>query len=334
VGHEEIDAAIAWHSVLEREVQLMETWERAVCVVWSWKSPVDSMSGNSNANGISNRNRSTSNDSSSSSTSSSDSSDSSDSDSGSESESSSSSSSASSSSRSSQESRDSRSALSEIFSKLRCHAWSSEDEEKRCRKLGRWSEQEEALLQQIGKRSIALLSEDEQHQSLITILNILFALCYDLRLQGGGEPSPVAAWHLNVLAGSLAGLLTWDRVDAMCQNAHRRSLIYPYLTAWRLTQQVWQDVKCIAYLGRTTMLKYLLMAREICEADEQRKIFCLLFLDDLISFLQQVTFAQLAALWDEIQHVRIEPSHVGLDLDMWHELAASMSRQDLQDADI
>jgi hypothetical protein len=326
VGHEEIDAAMAWHSVLEREVQLMETWERAVCVVWSWKSPVDSMSGNSNANGISSRNRSTSNYSCSSCTSSSDTSDTSDtsdSDSGSE----------SASSRSSQQSRDSRSALSEIFSKLRCHAWSSEDEEKRCRKLGRWSEQEEALLQQIGKRSIALLSEDEQHQSLITILNILFALCYDLRLQGG-EPSPVAAWHLNVLAGSLAGLLTWDRVDAMCQNAHRRSLIYPYLTAWRLSQQVWQDVKCIAYLGRTTMLKYLLMAREICEADEQRKIFCLLFLDDLISFLQQVTFAQLAALWDEIQHVRIEPSHVGLNLDMWHELAASMSRQDLQDADI
>ncbi|MFH4976779.1 hypothetical protein AB6A40_003488 [Gnathostoma spinigerum] len=103
-------------------------------------------------------------------------------------------------------------------------------------------------LKNIPSRKLPGLTESEDRDVALSLVDILFAYLYDVRTTFG-EHSVESGWTISKLSPSLSFLLRWNSpFEALC-GAIRRSLCYPLYRHWELSQMVVQDLTQVLRRG-------------------------------------------------------------------------------------
>lgn len=127
-------------------------------------------------------------------------------------------------------------------------------------------EKEEMLT--MKNREFLIENEGERRAIGLGLLDLLLAFVYDYRMTSG-DPTVESCWTVTILSPSLSWLETYrgenknnHTVAAVIRTFFRRSLTYPYLRMWTLTQKCVDDVKQIVSGGRRVILRCLLRVKK------------------------------------------------------------------------
>lgn len=148
---------------------------------------------------------------------------------------------------------------------------------------GEMGEEERAELASLRNKEFLPLTGAEEKAVALGLLDLLLAFAYDHRTTGG-EPTVESCWTLATLSPALCWLETWratapgegddddDRdatipppalVAAVVRSFYRRSLTYPYLRLWALSERCVADARAmlLAANSRRRALRCLLRVR-------------------------------------------------------------------------
>ena len=129
---------------------------------------------------------------------------------------------------------------------------SHEEDEAHCKLT---SEEKELLL---SIKNIAItVHPDRMHAALFSLVDILCAYCYDVRMTQH-DPTPESAWTISILSPTLSWLVPSTSLRHTLIGFVRRVLVYPYLRRYDLARLCIKDCIVILKLGTRRLLKCLL----------------------------------------------------------------------------
>ena len=187
--------------------------------------------------------------------------------------------------------------------------------------LGGFNEMERNVMQnKLPRRGYVIGKNSKEEKSVILgLVDILYAYCYDHRMNIG-EENVESALNISRLSARLSWLESYehdgDNIVLVMQYAIRRSLIYPYFRNWKFSKKILEDCAKIVLLGKKCILKSLLQVRKIFEISDTHYIFNKIFIDDYCAYIQIIDANVFLSLGNEMNSsVRlITKEKVGLSI--------------------
>lgn len=136
------------------------------------------------------------------------------------------------------------------------------------------------------------INPHQTQTTLLHVLDLLYAYVYDHRTTSG-DPTVESSWTIVNLSPTLSWLEVYtppyDSVLDVMRGCVRRGLIYPYLRNWDFVAEVLVgDVVGILGGGRRMVIRCLLAIRDILEKSESHYLFCKIWIDPLLSWVQVI----------------------------------------------
>ena len=177
-----------------------------------------------------------------------------------------------------------------------------------------FTDEEKESMRRLPKTRFLSMPLHECLASLLILVDILVAYAYDHRFTCG-QGSVESGWTIATLSRTLSWL---DSAPELCRSdnrselllhclcdAVRRTLCFPYLRCWSMSNIVIQDVANILKRGLRCTLKCILQVRRLLEKDEARYLLNKLYVDSLCVWLQQcVTDNHCVALGRAVEAIR------------------------------
>lgn len=185
-------------------------------------------------------------------------------------------------------------------------------------------------MKQLGNREY-LLSSEEKCAVLLSLVNILYAYCYDVRTTMG-EHTVESGWTVNKLSSALCWLQSFTSLKQVLISSMRRSLCYPLYREWRLSCAIQQDVNTILSQGKRSILKCLLSIHSIFNSSEPRYILNQLYIQDYCIWIQQVSDKRIRKLAEAFKEVTISKSDLGFDLEELETAARIVEEEEVERA--
>jgi len=178
-----------------------------------------------------------------------------------------------------------------------------------------FSAEEQGSLLALPHRSHKL-AESERVPVFLTLLDILFAERYDLRINEG-EPGPESGWCIAKLSPSLSSCTKHASLKQTIYSSIRRCLIYPLYRNWDLAITVWRDVRDILRIGKAAVVKSLLRVLKSFGETEGYYIFSQLYIQDYAVWIQRVPDSHLESLCTALNKLipGLEKAEARLELD-------------------
>lgn len=170
-------------------------------------------------------------------------------------------------------------------------------------------------LKNLSSRSY-ILSKDEKRQLLLSLVDILLAYAYEIRI-GEGETSPESQWTVCKLSSTLSWLEDhFTSVKDVIICFMRRSLVFPLYRNYQVSQEVVKDVITIIKSKKCT-LKCLLEIRRILNSGcDSRYILNDLYINDYCLWIQKVKQSTLEKLSESIKKTSQQVTKDDLELDL------------------
>lgn len=176
-----------------------------------------------------------------------------------------------------------------------------------------FSDQDKEDMLQLPRKE-HLLDKGTKSMAFLGLADILYAWCYNHRITLG-ENSVESAWNIAKLSSTLSWLDSFTSLKDVAVGNIRRSLTFPLVRNWLLSQQVLKDTAHVLSLGRKKVLKCLFEIRRIFNSSEPRYLLNQLYINDYCVWLQKVKENKFISLGDSLRKVRVLKADVGLDLD-------------------
>ncbi|CAK9810353.1 Protein SHQ1 homolog [Anthophora quadrimaculata] len=174
-----------------------------------------------------------------------------------------------------------------------------------------------------------LLNNEEIHKSLLSIVDILFASCYNHRTTMG-ENTVESSWTVNKLSSTLSWFDDFSDAEQVIIACFRRSICYPLCRNWNLSNKVLEDVKKVIKLGKKYIIKrFCEIHRLFNDSCEPRYILNQLYIKDYLIWLQQINEALIESLGSLISNVQPLKEDMHLDLLELEQAAYSVQEEDL-----
>uniref|UniRef100_A0A8D8LW26 Protein SHQ1 homolog n=1 Tax=Cacopsylla melanoneura TaxID=428564 RepID=A0A8D8LW26_9HEMI len=192
------------------------------------------------------------------------------------------------------------------------------------------SASEQEIMKQLGNREY-LLGSQEKCAALLSLVNILYAYCYDVRTTQG-EHTVESAWTINKLSSTLCWLQSFTSLKQVLISNMRRSLCYPLYREWRLNCAVQDDVRIILSQGKRSILKCLLSIHTMFNNSEPRYLLNQLYIVDYCIWIQQVSDKRIQNLADALNEVTISKSDLRFDLEELETAAHIVQEEEMERA--
>ncbi|CAK9825353.1 Protein SHQ1 homolog [Anthophora retusa] len=174
-----------------------------------------------------------------------------------------------------------------------------------------------------------LLNNEEIHKLLLSLVDILFASCYNHRTTMG-ENTVESSWTVNKLSSTLSWFDDFSDVEQVIKACFRRSICYPLCRNWNLSNKVLEDVKKVIKLGKKYIIKrFCEIHRLFNDSCEPRYILNQLYIKDYLIWLQQINEALIESLGSLISNVQPLKEDMHLDLLELEQAAYSVQEEDL-----
>ncbi|KHN78421.1 Protein SHQ1 -like protein [Toxocara canis] len=185
-------------------------------------------------------------------------------------------------------------------------------------------------LKELPKRKLPKLSEECTKRVALSLIDILFAYLYDLRINDG-EHSVESGWTIAKLCPSLCYLVRWTSAKEALTGAVRRSLCYPLYRHWDLAMCVASDLKSLLPKGRSAILHCLVDIRSVFSTSgDFRYLLNDLYMTDYCIWIQSADDQLVEWLREELEQVELQKNDVQLELEET-ELEAKLMALDVAD---
>ena len=156
------------------------------------------------------------------------------------------------------------------------------------------------------------LTSEQERSAFLCLADILFAYAFDHRTTEG-DPTVESSWTIMTMSVSLSWLEYFNPpydaiVDILRWNV-RRSLIYPYLRSLSLSVKICSDVCRIISGGRRTVIRCLLQLHRIMEKSESHYLLNKLYIDPLISWIQECSESKVRDFGREIEALLVNDTN-------------------------
>ncbi|XP_025053771.1 protein SHQ1 homolog isoform X2 [Alligator sinensis] len=176
-----------------------------------------------------------------------------------------------------------------------------------------FSEEEREQLRKFTNKSY-LLDKRTCHQVYLSLVDILLAYCYEVRVTGG-EKNVESPWSIRKLSATLCWLETFSSVPDVLVSFGRRVLCYPLYRHFRLVTCAFSDAAMVLQLGKSAVLKCLLDIHKIFRENDPAYILNDLYISDYCIWIQKTKSKKLAALGESLQQAKITKAHLGFELE-------------------
>ncbi|KAF8938270.1 hypothetical protein BGZ58_001259 [Dissophora ornata] len=180
-----------------------------------------------------------------------------------------------------------------------------------------FSAKEQELMRDLPRREYIL---ENTKSTYLTLIDILFAYSYDLRVSEG-DTTVETAWTICKLSPSMAALDQFTTLRETLLASFRRALAYPLSRNWNLAMKVLQDVYVILKLGRRGILRALLAIKDVLDHDDVYYIYSKMFIEDYCVWIQSASEKVVRTLAHELHHFKLEKSELGWHLEELEALA-------------
>ncbi|GAB1291114.1 Protein SHQ1 homolog [Apodemus speciosus] len=157
-----------------------------------------------------------------------------------------------------------------------------------------FSEEEKYQLRKFVNKSY-LLDKTAHRQVYYSLVDILLAYCYDVRVTEGEHS-------------------TWTDIHEILVSFGRRVLCYPLYRHFKLVRKAYRDTIKILQLGKSAVLKCLLDVHKIFQENDPAYILNDLYISDYCVWIQKAKSKKLAALTEALKAVSLSKTQLGLEL--------------------
>ena len=178
-----------------------------------------------------------------------------------------------------------------------------------------------------AKRDTQLLA-DRKYPTFLSIIDILFANCFDARVTFY-EHSSESGWSIAKLSPTLVCSDSFNSLKEVVIACSRRSLIYPMYRRFDLTVKVWSDLSKLLKSGRASIVKVLLNLSSIFTESEGRYLFNQLFIDQYIAWVQKIKPDKFDKVANDLDNIVSALTKNDLELELAElEAAAEMVKKE------
>ncbi|XP_004676606.1 PREDICTED: protein SHQ1 homolog [Condylura cristata] len=200
----------------------------------------------------------------------------------------------------------------DIYSKMTASLGKNQKQENHAA-LVSFSEEEKYQLRKFVNKSY-LLDKTAVHQVYFSLIDILLAYCYEIRVTEG-EKNVESPWNIRKLSPTLCWFETWSNVHEILVSFGRRVLCYPLYRHFKLVIKAYRDTIKILQLGKSAVLKCLLDIHKIFQENDPAYILNDLYISDYCVWIQKTKSKKLTALAEALQKVSLTKSQLGLELE-------------------
>ncbi|XP_057562030.1 protein SHQ1 homolog isoform X4 [Hippopotamus amphibius kiboko] len=176
-----------------------------------------------------------------------------------------------------------------------------------------FSEEEKYQLRKFVNKSY-LLDKRAHRQVYYSLIDILLAYCYEIRVTEG-EKNVESAWNIRKLSPTLCWFETWTNVHEILVSFGRRVLCYPLYRHFKLVMKAYRDTIKILQLGKSVVLKCLLDIHKIFRENDPAYILNDLYISDYCVWIQKAKSKKLAALAEALKKASLTKAQLGLELE-------------------
>lgn len=184
-----------------------------------------------------------------------------------------------------------------------------------------------SVLKSFGNKEY-LLNKEDKKSALLSLIDIIYAYCYNIRANLG-EENAESAWLINKLSSTLSWFRSFDTFDEVVLSCVRRSLCYPLYRRWDLSILLFSDVRKIFENGCVCLLTCLLDVYKIFNSSEPRYVLNQLYIKDYCIWIQQLKSTHFDTVIKLFDNIRIEKGFLQLDLEEL-EVAAMSVNEDIE----
>lgn len=159
-----------------------------------------------------------------------------------------------------------------------------------------------------------LLDKGTKSVVYLGLADILYAWCYNHRVTLG-ENCVESAWNIAKLSSTLSWLDSFTHLKDVAVSSVRRSLTFPLVRNWLLSQEVLRDTSQILLLGRKMVLKCLLEIQRLFNASEPRYLLNQLYITDYCVWIQKEKDSKLISLADSLKKLKVKKCDMNVDLE-------------------
>ncbi|KAM5313932.1 protein SHQ1 homolog isoform 1-T1 [Glossophaga mutica] len=159
-----------------------------------------------------------------------------------------------------------------------------------------------------------LLDKRAHRQVYYSLIDILLAYCYEIRVSEG-EKNVESAWNIRKLSSTLCWFETWTNVHEVLVSFGRRVLCYPLYRHFKLVMKAYRDTIKILQLGKSAVLKCLLDIHKIFQESDPAYILNDLYISDYCVWIQKAKSKKLAALAKTLREVSLTKAQLGLEVE-------------------
>lgn len=147
------------------------------------------------------------------------------------------------------------------------------------------------------------------------LLDILFAYCYERRMNSFEEPTIESGWTINKLSATLSWLEGFETVKETIVSAFRRSLIFPLYRNYEYSKIVLNDLKQLVKSGEQYLIRCLIeIYRMFVVGDCCRYILNNLFIKDYIVYIMKWNQDGWQEVVEQLTNVDVTKEELGLNL--------------------
>jgi len=168
-------------------------------------------------------------------------------------------------------------------------------------------------LLKVGNRE-QLLTAEEKQRGISMLVQAVFAYLYDWRAMDF-DFSSESAWTVAKLCPFIAGFVYMTDLTDTMRALYRRTLCYPIHRHYEFTKKIHRDLVEVLSLPRAHTLNILLQIALLFSHSDPRYMLNILYIDDLIVFLQSLSQEELAGLAAQIKKVEISKGSLGFMLE-------------------
>lgn len=194
-----------------------------------------------------------------------------------------------------------------------------------------YTEKEIETLKNLPKKKYLLDSEQKFH-AYAGLIDILFAYCYNDRINCG-EANVEAGWTIAKVSSTLSWLDTFKSLDQVLVSSFRRSLCIPLYRNWKISQQVLSDLLFILKQGHRLILKCLLDVRKTFIDGDSRYILNDLYINDYCVWIQYASNKKLNALVEFLEKTVVTKEMMNFDLEILELLAKEQALNENQSSE-
>ncbi|VVC35755.1 SHQ1 protein,CS domain,HSP20-like chaperone [Cinara cedri] len=170
-----------------------------------------------------------------------------------------------------------------------------------------------SVLKSFGNKEY-LLNKADKKSTLLSLVDIIYAYCYNIRINLG-EENAESAWLVNKLSSTLSWFRNFDTFDEVVESCVRRSLCYPLYRVWELGTLILCDVRKVFENGCVCLLICLLDIYKMFNSSEPRYVLNQLYIKDYCIWIQQLKSTHFDTVSKLFDGNKIEKGQLKLDLE-------------------